>query len=272
MFQYNFIQVITHSTPSSIFANLQNALFPRVPVIEYGLYFYLAFLCAAVLLVLRDKRSFFALFWFAFSVAFLEFGPMDIISLHPLSLHYMLAYRLGRFMLVAAVPIAAVIAMGLGKLLAFKDRRLLAVGAIILFLVLAVLYLQNYQIENYWYYWQMYPESLALQPANFIRNTAPNSTVYLEDLVPNAGDIGYLTAFWVYMGSVNAYYSVQSVSNTINCSAITHGSYIVWAGKPACSNWKDVFNVSVPSSIPESMVASESVNMKWIITNVYYAS
>lgn len=73
------------------------------------------------------------------------------------------------------------------------------------------------------------------------------------------------------MGSVNAYYSVQAISNSVNCSEIAHGGYIVWSGPPACGNWEDVFNVTVPSSIPSYITKPESVNEAWIISNVYHA-
>ena len=271
MFQYHLISVLMHSSPTTLLGNIANTLFPKAAIEEYGLYFYLLVICAAVLLILRDRRSFFTLFWLAFLIAFLEFGPMDVLSLHPVALHYTLAYRLGRFMMITAVPLSAAIAMSLGKLLEFKNRYFLAFGSVVLVLILALLYAQNTQIENYWYQWQMYQESLAMQPAGFIRATAPNATVYLEEIVPNAGNIGYLSAFWVYLGSYKRYSDLQLVSNSINCSNIEQGSYIVWAGPPACGDWKNVFNVSVPSYIPQSIVSAESFNLRWIITNVYYS-
>ncbi len=270
MFQYRFISMITHSNAMAFLPNLIKVLFPEAQVVEYGLYFYLAFLSAIVLLVLRDRRAFFMLSWFAFFVAFLEFGPMSVISLHPLSFQYLLSYRLGRFMLVATVPMAAVIAAGMGKLLDFRNRYLLAVGAVVLATVLLLLFVQNYQIENYWYEWQMYPQSMVMQAANYLRGAAQNSTIYMEILAPNGALIGPMTAFWVYYGNYNVNNRISFVGNSINCTDILNDSYVVWSGAPACSNWIDVYNVTVPSSIPQYIVTQETPNIVRKITNVYY--
>ena len=118
----------------------------------------------------------------------------------------------------------------------------------------------------------MYPESLAAQPAAFIRNTAPNAMVYVEEIVPNKGDAGYLTAFWIYLGSLSYYYNLQMLSNSVNCASIDNDSYVVWSGPPVCSNWKNVFNVTAPSGIPSYIIGPESANEAWIISNVYYVN
>lgn len=270
MFQYRFTSLITHSSLKTFLPDLMKVLFPAVPVVEYGLYFYIAFLSAIVLLALRDRRAFFMLSWFAFFVAFLEFGPMSVISLHPLSFQYLLSYRLGRFMLVATVPMAAVIAAGMGKLISFRNRYLLAVGIVVLVAALLLLFAQNYQIENYWYEWQMYPQSMVMQAANYLRGTANNSTIYMEILAPNGALIGPMTAFWVYYGNYNVNNRIRFVGSIINCTDMLNDSYVVWSGAPACSNWVDVYNVTVPNSIPQYIVTQETPNIVRKITNIYY--
>ncbi|MGC8586645.1 MAG: ArnT family glycosyltransferase [Candidatus Micrarchaeia archaeon] len=272
-FQEHLFEILTQS--NNIGQNLQNAyntLFSLSPD-NFGItYYYLIFSLIAIF-ALRDRRAYFIIFWYAFMTLFLEFGPMHVgISFHPFSINYLLSHRLGRFMMITTPAISAIIGIAMSKLLEFKNKYLLVLGAAFAAFLLIVLYFNSYASIMYFYYWQYYQESLVLPAANFLRY---NNTVNHNALI-------YLEAYWhnttvTYTGAnFNSYYGdpssskiIFTITNTTNCSEFLNGSYVVWSGPPHCNNWISVYEMPQVKGIPESIINAERPNLVYIPTNIY---
>ena len=187
MFPYEIIQMISHQGVVGAVENLVALIVSPMQNSEFGFYFYLVLPIMLTLLLLREKRAYFAIFWFTMLFLALEFGPMHLgISTNPLRIDYLPAYRLNRFLLVLTVPLAGIIGIGLAKLLESKDKYVLLLGALAVCMVLTVLYLANYNTSNFYYYWQHYPQELVMQAVNFIKTLPATTTVYLEGTYNNA--------------------------------------------------------------------------------------
>ncbi len=274
MFQYQFLNALKHS--SSIWQALQfisGELFGTILNYEYGLYFYMLIPIAVLLIIFREKRAYFLMFWVAFLWLGLEIGPMHIgLTLNPLAINYLLAYRLTRFMLIISVPLVGVIGIGLAKLLEPENTVLLVIGAVALLLILAVLYLNNYYTSNFWYYWQHYPNTLIGQAATYLRGVNPNAPIYLEAYYNNAY-VGYSEGpISTLLGAPSSGRVDYNIGPNTNCTTFSNGSYVIWAGPAHCAGWTNVLNITVPSSIPSYMIQNENPNMGYIITNVYYVN
>ncbi len=273
-FQYHLLGVLTQ-TPN-IISNLStagNMLFTQNPS-DFGVYFYYFIAAAVVLLALRDRRSYFILAWYAFMFVFLEFGPMSVsISVHPFAIHYLLTYRLGRFMMITAPAMSAVIGIAISKLLEFKSKYLVAIGAVFAVFLLGVLYFNSIATTQYWYYWQYYQESLVMPAANFLRYNATvnhSALIYLEAYWHNA-TVTYTGAnFDSYYGDPSTSKVIFDITNTTSCTSFQAGSYVVWSGPPHCSNWISVYTMPPVKGIPESYITSEEPDMVYIPTNIYY--
>jgi len=274
MFQYQFISTFEHSP--SILQSLQfisNELFGTVLNYEYGLYFYLVIPIAVLLLIFREKRAYFLMFWLAFLWLGLEAGPMHVgLTLSPLGINYLFAYRLTRFMLIVSVPLAGVIGIGLAKLLEPKNKVLLVIGAIVVVLILGVLYLNNYYISRFWYYWQHYPNSLIMQATTYLRGVNQSAGIYLEAYYNNAY-VGYSEGpISTLLGEPGENRVDYNIAPGTNCTTFANYSYVIWAGPPHCSDWVNVLNITTPSDIPSYVIQSESPALGYIVTNVYYVS
>ncbi|MCL4363349.1 glycosyltransferase family 39 protein [Candidatus Marsarchaeota archaeon] len=274
MFPYSFIQNVMHSNLSNVFGNILASIYRMPADSDYGLYFYLVIPILALLLIFREKRVFFIAFWFLFMLLFMEFGPMHVgLSLNPLHIIYIPAYRLGRFLMVMSVPLSAIIGIGLTKLIEVRDKRLLAINAIILFAILGVLYTQNLTISYFWYYWDIYPQSLAIQPANYLRynGTVDHSAIIYVDALYKNASLSYTgSEFPSYIGDPSTNLVNSQVNNQTSCNAFDSGSYAVWSGPPLCSNWVDIFNDSPPKGIPEFFIKNEGPELPDKPTNIYY--
>jgi hypothetical protein len=271
MFPYRIIDTFTHQKFAQALGFLSAELFGQMPYFESGLYFYLLIPIAALLVLFREKRAYFIMFWFAFLWLGLEFGPMHVgITTNPLGITYLLAYRLSRFMLTLSVPLAGILGIGLAKLLEPKNKILMVLGCIVLALILIVLYLNNYYTSKFWYYWQAYPNSLVEQAATYLKTVNPNSKIYLEAFY-NKAYVGYSEgAIATFLGDPSSGRVDYDIDPTTNCTVFMNASYVIWAGPPKCDNWTNVLNITVPPYIPGYIVSSENPNMGYIITNVYY--
>ncbi len=272
MFQYNVIYVLKHSGGMiGALGNLWNMFFNQtIAPVPYGLYFYLA-VPILVLLLIFEKRSYFLASWLIFAWMLLEFGPMTVgLSLNPPTITYILAHRLERFMLIVAVPLSGIIGIGLSKLVSGKNIFLLASGAAVLLAVLALLYLSNYMISTFWYYWQYFPESLDLQAANYLRPYMLNSTIYVEAIY----DDGAVTFTGANLQAYLGYPSdplFDNVYKNVSCSYFKNNSYVVWDGNPGCGRLVNVLNITVPPYIPQAIIDAETPEQMYLPTNVYYA-
>ncbi|MDE1869318.1 MAG: glycosyltransferase family 39 protein [Candidatus Micrarchaeota archaeon] len=270
MFQYGALNAFNTHNLSNTISYFSNQLFGQIQNSEYGLYFYALVPAAALLLAFRERRSYFLVFWFLFSFLFLEFGPMHVgVSLNPPSITYLLAHRLLRFMLVAAIPLCCIIGIGLAKLLEFRNKILVSGFAVAVVLLFAMLYANNYFISNFWYLWEHYPEQLVMQAVNFIKPLPMNTTIYLEGQFNNA-NVGYSASMInTYLGDPLANRVNYSIAANVSCSSLKSGSYIIWSGPPKCPNWSNALNITVPKDIPSYVVSAENPNLNDRPTNVY---
>jgi hypothetical protein len=271
MFDYNLINTFTHQSIGDALGTISNQLFGKDLTFESGLYFYLLIPIAVLLILFREKRAFFLMFWFAFLWLGLEFGPMHIgITTNPLGITYLLAHRLIRFLLIISVPLAGIIGIGLAKLLEPKNKIMLIFGCIVVAFILVVLYLNNYYTSNFWYYWQHYPAELTMQAANFVKTLNPSTPVYLEALYNN-NIVEYSGgAMYVYLGEPFPGRVNFNIPNTTNCSGFQNDSYVIWAGPPHCNNWVNVRNITAQKDIPDYILPLEEPLFGYKITNIYF--
>ncbi len=271
MFQYPIYNIVSTQPIFSMPRNIWNTLFSVINPSEYGTYFYLLIPMIVILLVIREKRSFFFIVWFIFMFLVLEFGPMHVsVSLSPFNITYLLAHRILRFMLLVTVPVCAIMGITLVKLLEFRNKYLLCIGVVFFIAILGLLYLNNYYVSNFWYYWQQYPVELVMQTASYVKTVSPSAHLYLEGLY-NTHPIPYsATTIQTYLGNPAGTNVDFSIYNETNCSVFPNDSYIIWSGPPHCPGWIDVFNTTIPKNIPPMIIQNEYPNIQYPITNVYY--
>lgn len=288
MGQYRVFKTLFASTNIvANFRNMANVLFFLPAPSSYGLYYYLVLPILALLLIFRDRRSIFFIAWFAVATLFLEFGPMAIhivanpagnfgasynnigytIDLGPVSIVYVLAYRLLRFMLVAAVPMAAIIGIGFAKMLEVKNKYLLAFDIVVIAILLGVLFLNNYLIEHYWYYWQHYPESIVSQVGNYLRVHSGNSQIYLENILGEAYSSSTLPT---YLGNPDTRRVDFNVNGSTPCSAFAPNSYAIWSTTATCPGWHLIYNVTAPTDIPSYIISGEISELPYLPKYIYY--
>ncbi len=264
MFPYN----LASSLSSGQFINNINAiLFSPVDSNETGLYFYLLVPVIAFLLILRERRSYFLMFWFAFEFLFLEFGPMSVISFNPFSIHYTLAHRLTRFLMITAVPLVALIGIAFAKLVERKRLAAKAIASVFIAAIFFAFIANSYNVTSYFYYWIMYPSS-ALKQAGHYLYTQNYNQIYLENvLTVNYGAI----MLPLYLGDPSTNKIDFSITNATNCSTFSSGSYVIWSGRKKCGNWVNLLNITV-SGIPRYIIEAEKPMLPDFPTNIYYVS
>lgn len=275
MFQYRIFSMLLHSgTPSAAITNLANT-FDAVPQnYGYGVYFYIIFPAIAALLLLRERRSYLLIGIFAAYLLLLSFGPMHIgISLSPFGITYLPAYRIDRFIMVLSPAMAGIIGIALAKALEARRPALRYLSLALILLLFAFLYYNYYMITFSYYWWQMYPQQIVMQAADFLRyNVTGSPFIYLEATTNNA-IVAYTGAeFPTYIGDPSTTRIDSMVTPATSCSTFSAGSYVVWSGTPLCGNWADVFNVTQPRDAPAYFVEYETPMLVYPPTNVYYVS
>ncbi len=272
MFQYNIVWNLLAHDPVKYVWNYLLASQPS----DFGLYAYFVVLFGIALAAMRDRRAYLFLFWFLAIFVLLEFGPMHVgINTQTHNIVYILAYRLNRFLLPLSIPISAIIGIGLSRMIEFKDRRLyvsipLTVVAAI---VLAIIVVSSFNITEFWYYWQAYPESLVMPAVSYVKNVAPPGSgthIYVEGLFNDGSNIAYIgSMFGIYYGNPSSQY-ITNVESDVSCGSLQNDSYIVWSGAPSCRNWENVYNVTRTKYIPDYVINAEQGALPDKPTNVYY--
>ncbi len=274
MFPYHFVEMLgEHMSIAQFLNTLNNNVFGLGSLTEFGLTFYVLVIAIVILVIAKERKAVFPAVWFAFMFLFLQFGPMSAgISLNPLSIHYILAYRLGRFLIITLPAAAVLIGIAFSKLTEFKKRYFMVAGVILVILLFSFMYFNNSTISYFWYYWQYYPESLVLPAGHFIRydsNATANTPIYSEAFY-NGAIVPYNGAdLPEYLGNPSTG-MLTAVNATKACDSFTSGAYVIWQGGPHCSNWVDVYNITAPKGIPKYFVESETPQLPYIPTNVYY--
>ena len=188
---------------------------------EVGFFSYFEVLAFAYLLIKRERRSYFAILFAVFVLGYMEFGTMSLSSYIPI-------YKLMRFTIIAAVPLALVLGIGLARLIdgdgkrkARNDIRIVAASAIIIFLLASSLPLDYY----YYVYNHDSMQYVALTASYLDRQNLNSTQIFGPDLEPYYLDY--------YLG----YKQVRGISEYDNgaygelflpyCSQIPNDSYLV---------------------------------------------
>ncbi len=234
MLPYNILQIVSSNisrlnlNPVSIWDQIYVTNFNMV-----GFFFYALILAVLYLILRKEKRVYFVLFWFLAGFLYLEFGPMHF-SLIPFE--YLLTHRLPRFLTLIAVPTVIIIAMALIRLAeaSRKQLRLLATkgaskinlktipySAIIAVLVIVFLTITSLQITFIQYEAMSLSRYDTFTISNYL-NTLPNTTV-----------IYYPAAYTQMFSNIGVYMRFDNLSrlrgldNIQNCTGIPEGSYVV---------------------------------------------
>ena len=234
MLPYNILQIVSSNisrlnfNPVSIWDQIYVTNFNMV-----GFFFYALVLAALYLILRKEKRAYFALFWLLAGFLYLEFGPMHF-SLIPFE--YLLTHRLPRFLTLIAVPTAIIIAMALVRwaeaskqqlrLLASKgaskiNLKTIPYSAIIATLVIVFLTITSLQITFTQYEAMSLSRYDTFTISNYL-NTLPNTTV-----------IYYPAAYTQMFSNIGVYMQFDNLSrlrgldNIQNCTGIPEGSYVV---------------------------------------------
>ncbi|MEM0106639.1 MAG: glycosyltransferase family 39 protein [Candidatus Micrarchaeaceae archaeon] len=267
MFPYHLYNLFSENASfSSKLQQLYANLFGSVNSNEAGIYFYILIPAIIFLLLFREKKAYLPIFWFAFSFFVLEFGPMSVLSLHPLELHYLLAHRLMRFMMITSIPLGVILGIAFAKLVERKSKIFQAIGIIFVTLLIAITFFNSLVITSYWYYWIYYPTSIIGQAGSYLRSQG-YSQIFLENVLSvNYGAI----MLPEYLGDPSTNKVDFSITNQTNCNTFTPGSYVIWSGPKKCSNWINKLNITIPSSIPSYIKSIETPLLPYLPTNVYY--
>lgn len=275
MFPYHIFQLLgLHQQFLQLLNTIKINVFGIGTLTEFGVSFYVLVLAIIVLVLARERRAIFVGIWFAFMFLFLEFGPMSVgISLDPLKIQYVLAYRLGRFLIITIPAASVLIGMAFARLTEFKKLYFMIPGIILVIGLLAIMYFNNTAVSTFWYYWQYYPESISIQAGRFIRydsNATASTQVYTEAFFNNAVVPYTGSNMPEYLGDPSTSTLQFEIDNTTPCSSFENYSYVIWHGPAHCSNWVNVFNVSQPQGIPEYFIEYETPSLPYVPTNVYY--
>lgn len=234
MLPYNILQ-ITASNISRLNFN-PISIWDQIYITNFnmaGFFFYALILAALYLILRKEKRAYFALFWFIAGFLYLEFGPMHF-SLIPFE--YLLTHRLPRFLTLIAVPTVIIIAMALVRwaetskqqlhILASKgaskiNLKTIPYSAIIAALVIVFITITSLQINFTQYEAMSLSRYDTFTISNYL-NTLPNTTV-----------IYYPAAYTQMFSNIGVYMQFDNLSrlrgldNIQNCTGIPENSYVV---------------------------------------------
>jgi hypothetical protein len=250
MFPYSLISIISSSLQSHQINPI--SIWQRIYVVNYnqsGFYFYALVLAALYLIIRKERRAYFALFWFVLGFLYLEFGPMHV-SLAPFQ--YLLAYRLQRFLLLLGVPLVVVIGIAMSK--AIGTNKNAKLYAAVVFVALALLFLISTSIPlNLFQYTMLaYERYDQLTIANYL-SALPNTTkIYRMSGFSNIDS-------YMKFNNLSRLYAYDSISN---CSKIPAGAYVIipkyievfnlaYTPNPEryCPNWKLVLFPQYPVNV-----------------------
>jgi len=252
MFNYNILHILSSNLNSGNFNPLSIWSQIYVPNSNIaGFYFYAFVVALLYLLLSRERKSYFVIFWFLASFLYLEFGPMHV-SIAPFS--YLLAYRLGRFLTILAVPLVVTIGIALARSMLDTRRAAQILGIVISAIVFLSLILTALPINIMWHqslYASTY-DQIAI--ANYLSQLPSSTKIFFTGTFSNVP---------VYMQFSNlsrfsAYDSIQ------DCRQIPGGSYVLipksmqvmnlnYTPDPLlrCPNWKLALNPQIPLNLSD---------------------
>jgi len=195
-------------------------LFPynnSVDINQVGPYFYFLIPAAIYLAFRRVKKSYFALAWLGFSLAYLEFGPMHI-SIYP-SFGYVMLYGVARFLLLAAVPMAAVLGIAFASAIDIEKGNLRKVAIVATAISIAVIAATSLLMNVYWHSVAYLSSYDSIEISNYLL-ALPNSTIiYIPSNLSNIPS-------YMRFENLSRFHTLMGIHN---CSDIPSGSYVVSA-------------------------------------------
>lgn len=260
MFPYNIASTL-YSSLASLDLNPID-IWNHIYLINYnqvGFFFYAALFAGIFLVYLalfkKDGRAYFALFWLVGSFLYLEFGPMSI-SLSPF--HYLLAYRLQRFLTIIAVPTTVVIGIAMSEAMRSKGFMRRPAQTVV---VLAIVFLIATAIQiNYFWYNILYVERYdQLAIANYLNRLPNNTPIYAQSSVSSL-------PIYMAFNNMSRFYIYDDIKN---CTDIPRGAYVAiptyenglglsYVPNPLidCPYWEIVLPSPIFSSMPEQVTTA----------------
>ena len=256
---HNFYGIVIGNTGLSGIARIYN---PGIG--DVGFYFYALLVAAAYLILRRDRKVYFPLFWIAISLLYLEFGPMQV-GLHPLT--YVLSHRLDRYLLILAPAMAIIIAASLAAFVRGTKRKIkhyvkYGVG------ILIVIFLVSTSIPIIFFSHQiMSAESYTQRTVAAFLDNVPNSTkIYLDG---GYGDVA------LYMKFNNLSRFEFGYGGQVDCRGMINGSYVILPrynsigglnytpAPPSYCNWTLVLSPQLPQQLQDvsSIAATDQTDL-----------
>ena len=251
IFSYHIIAVLKSALANHNFGI--RYLWQHIYVVNYneeGFFFYAAVVCAAYLLLVREKRAYIPLLWLTVGFLALEFGPI-YVSLVPFK--YVLTNRLTRYLTVIIIPTVMITAMALVNICerahkSGKDYLMVFPVLLALFLIATAI-----PIIQYWHmivYYLTYDQTAI---ANYLNMLPNNTKIYLES--------GFLIDVYMHYNNMSRFFVYDQISN---CTSIPPGSYVAlpkyitafnlsYTPDPSkyCPSWKLVLYPKINGSYPQ---------------------
>ncbi|MGC8676347.1 MAG: glycosyltransferase family 39 protein [Candidatus Micrarchaeia archaeon] len=216
MFPYGIVQQVVSGLRNGNLASAFVFLNPLyfVPNSRVGFFMYAFVAALAYLLIKRERRAYVPIFWFFVCFLYLELGPMHV-SISPFS--YLLSYRLGRFLVLIAPPVALTIGMAVARSVEKGKRAKRYAGIAVSVIGLAVLVYSSVLINNFWHETLVSQTYDQIEIAKYISGLPSATKIYFSgfaSLVPIYSHFDNLSRFFAY-------------DNIKNCSGIPVGSYVI---------------------------------------------
>ncbi|MDE1804557.1 MAG: glycosyltransferase family 39 protein [Candidatus Micrarchaeota archaeon] len=195
-------------------------LFPydnSVDINQVGPYFYFLIPAALYLAVRKVRKSYFALAWLGFSLAYLEFGPMHI-SLYP-SLSYVMLYGVARFLLLAVVPMAAVMGMAFASAAEIEKGALHKAAVATSSVSIAIIVLASLTMNLYWHSVAYLSSYDSISISSYLLPLQNSTVVYIPSNLSNIPS-------YMRFDNLSRFHTLREIKN---CSDILPGSYVVSA-------------------------------------------
>ena len=227
-----------------------------------GFYFYALVIALLYLIATREKKAYFALFFFLAGFLYLEFGPMHV-SLFPFE--YILSYRLDRFMMIIAVPAMVLMGIAISKFIEENPFRNAYITSVTAFLIIAFLILTSIPINLNWHQVVVYQRYDQMAISSYLLNVSSSATIYYPNSDP----------------SINIYAQFKNNTRFIpywqftNCTRFKAGSYVVVPRYPSsgsvdnatsCTSWQLIFAPPMQDQFPQ-WIQGEG---KMTLADLYY--
>lgn len=250
IFSYNVLANIKNAVSAHNFNII--SIWQQIYVVNYGqegFFLYAAVVCAAYLIIVREKRAYVPMLWLLLGFLALEFGPI-YISLHPF--RYLLTNRLERYLTIIIIPAVMITAMGLVNMCerahrAKKDYLIVIPVLFALFLIATAI-----PIIQYWHTIISYIMFDQTAIGSYLNKLPSTTKVYTES--------GFMVEIYMHYDNMSRFVVYDQIRN---CTDIPAGSYVIlpkyikvfnlsYTPTPTlyCPNWKLALYPSINGTYP----------------------